>query len=408
MTQHEQLEDSSSGPKYKRIYTQLRTALESGHYLSGEKMPSENELVESYSASRPTIRRALAQLELDGLIQRRMGSGTIVAPASRRKGLFFGLLIPELGMTEIFEPICQGISQAHLDGQHELLWGPTLASGTDKSIQAEHLARYYVDRRVSGIFFAPMELFAGGDEVNLAITRALDEAQIPIILLDRDIMRFPEHSKYDVVGIDNQRAGYMLTEHILSTGAKRVAFLAIPYSAHTVDARISGYTHALFALLGHNAKPIVKWANPSDLDAMKSFLNEEHPDAIICANDYTAALLLGTLNTLEIQVPKQIRIAGFDDVKYARLLQTPLTTIHQPCQDIGAAALQAMLNRIASPQAPARDYLVDFRLTVRQSTTALAPATPNRSSHPASLSALHTAQREAGPDGSQPPQTEVS
>ena len=63
-----------------------------------------------------------------------------------------------------------------------------------------------------------------------------------------------------------------------------------------------------------------------------------------------------------------------DDVKYASLLQTPLTTIHQPCQDLGATALFAMLNRIANPAAPARDLLLDFQLVVRKSTDANANA----------------------------------
>jgi len=102
--------------------------------------------------------------------------------------------------------------------------------------------------------------------------------------------------------------------------------------------------------------------------AVREFLDLAQPDAILCANDYTAAQLLTTLNELGVQVPSQIRVAGMDDVKYAHLLQTPLTTIHQPCQDLGVTALFAMLNRIANPTAPARDFLLDFQLVIRKST----------------------------------------
>jgi DNA-binding LacI/PurR family transcriptional regulator len=282
--------------------------------------------------------------------------------------MVFGLLIPELGTTEIFEPICQGISQAQVGSRHDLLWGPSFQKGASKEVQAQHLCSYYIERKVSGVFFAPMEHFAGGDEVNLAITKALDEAQIPVVLLDRDIVLFPARSKYDLVGIDNHRAGYVLTEYLLQSGSRRIAFLAMPYSAHTVDARVGGYIEAIHCHLGLEAQPLVKWADPSDVPSVRDFLDRAHPDSIICANDFTAAQMLNTLHALGFQVPSQIRVAGIDDVKYARLLQTPLTTIRQPCLEIGSTALLAMLDRIAHPAAPSREFIVDFELVVRKST----------------------------------------
>jgi DNA-binding LacI/PurR family transcriptional regulator len=186
--------------------------------------------------------------------------------------------------------------------------------------------------------------------------------------LDRDIVIFPERSKYDLVGIDNHRAGYVLAEYLLRTGSRRVAFLASPFSAHTVDARIGGYKEALHADLGSAVQPLVKWINPNDVPAIQEFLDEGQPDAIICANDFTAAHLLKTLSSIGVHVPGQIRIAGIDDVKYAQLLQTPLTTIRQPCLEIGSTALLAMQDRIAHPAASAREFIVDFQLIIRKST----------------------------------------
>ncbi len=368
MSQNEDTDSASKGPKYKRVYVELRGALTNGTHREGDKLPSENELVERFGVSRPTVRRALAQLVTDGLIERRMGAATVVSNRSDHETLVFGLLIPELGSTEIFEPICQGISQAQSRGRHELLWGPSFLAGAGKEVQAQKLCQYYIERQVSGVFFAPMEHFEGRDEVNLSIARALDEANIPTVLLDRDIVIFPERSKYDLVGIDNHRAGYVLAEYLLRTGSRRVAFLASPFSAHTVDARIGGYTEALHAELGPALQPQVKWVNPNDVPAVQEFLDQAQPDAIICANDFTAAHLLRTLSSIGVQVPEQIRIAGIDDVKYAQLLQTPLTTIRQPCLEIGSTALLAMQDRIAHPAAPAREFIVDFQLIIRKST----------------------------------------
>jgi DNA-binding LacI/PurR family transcriptional regulator len=62
-----------------------------------------------------------------------------------------------------------------------------------------------------------------------------------------------------------------------------------------------------------------------------------------------------------------VRIIGIDDVKYASLLRVPLTTLRQPCHDLGTAAVAAMLERIAHPTMPARDILLDCKLIIRQS-----------------------------------------
>ena len=96
-------------------------------------------------------------------------------------------------------------------------------------------------------------------------------------------------------------------------------------------------------------------------------LEQAHPDGVLCANDFTAAHLLRTLNGLNVSVPADLRMAGIDDVKYASLVSVPLTTIHQPCAEIGAIAIGTMLERLRTPALPARDILLNFRLVVRDS-----------------------------------------
>jgi DNA-binding LacI/PurR family transcriptional regulator len=74
-----------------------------------------------------------------------------------------------------------------------------------------------------------------------------------------------------------------------------------------------------------------------------------------------------TLQQLSVSVPNDVKMVGFDDVKYASLLSVPLTTIHQPCADIGAAAIRTMVDRVHDPKLPARDILLNFGLVVRES-----------------------------------------
>jgi DNA-binding LacI/PurR family transcriptional regulator len=113
---------------------------------------------------------------------------------------------------------------------------------------------------------------------------------------------------------------------------------------------------------------VVDESDPTDIAQVRRIMDELRPDGIVCSNDFTAAQLMQSLDALGIKVPANVKMGGFDDVKYARFLPVPLTTIHQPCQEIGASALRAMVERVHNPSLPARDILLDFELVVRQST----------------------------------------
>ena len=75
-----------------------------------------------------------------------------------------------------------------------------------------------------------------------------------------------------------------------------------------------------------------------------------------------------------MRIPQDARIAGIDDVSYAALLPVPLTTVHQPCREIGETAMRVMLERLERPKMAARDILLDCTLVIRQSCGA--PANP--------------------------------
>lgn len=353
-------------PKHEQIRQSLADAIASGQYEPGQRLPSESELVKAFGASRPTVNRALRELQLAGVIERRAGSGSYVRGDTALRGHTFGLLIPELGRTEIFEPICRGMAEAQHGSHHVLLWGSSLGDEANLEHQASQACRQLVGKKVSGVFFAPLELTPQKDTINRSIAEVFDRAGIPVVLLDRDLVPYPERSRYDLVGIDNRRAGYAITSHLIRCGCSRLVFLGRPGSAPTVDARIAGYREALTEA-SPQLEPYVNRIEPDDQAGVREILRERKPDGFVCANDFTAAKLLKTLNDLGRNVPEEIRMAGIDDVKYASLLSVPLTTIHQPCADMGAMAVNTMLERLRNPKLPARDILLNFHLVIRDS-----------------------------------------
>ena len=237
-----------------------------------------------------------------------------------------------------------------------------------RKIARAQLCRQYIDRGVSGVFFAPLELTVHKDDVNQRIVQALDDAGIPVVLLDRPALPYPERGHHDLVGIDNRRAGYLITDHLLRLGAKRIAFVAVENAAATVDAREAGYREALYASDAPVERALVRRLDPTDASRGRGrFSSHPGPTPIVCANDWTAARLMHSVLELGYAVPGDLRLAGIDDMEYARLLPVPLTTLRQPTREIGAAAFAAMLERVARPGAPARDILLQTELIVRKS-----------------------------------------
>lgn len=365
--------------KHKEISSSLETEIAAGKYTSGSRLPSEVQLVTRFSASRPTVARALRDLEARGLVERRAGSGTYVRsnhqrpPATR----IFGLLVPGLSTTEILQIICGEIASLARVHDYGLLWGasPHPREDTDGSLDhAKELCNQFIARRVSGVFFAPAELLPGQEATNPQLAESLREAGVPVVLIDRDMLNFPMRSNFDIVGLDNLAGGYLIAEHLIKLGCRRLYFVVRPLSTtSTVDARIVGVREALMRHRIEVPANWVRYGDPSDIKFVRSLMAGRQADAFVCANDLTAAMLLQTLDKEGAKVPRDYRVVGFDDVKLATLVSPPLTTIHQPCRELAMIAFRAMLDRIVEPTLPIRNIRLSPHLVVRESCGAYLP-----------------------------------
>jgi LacI family transcriptional regulator len=193
------------------------------------------------------------------------------------------------------------------------------------------------------------------------------------VLLDRDLGSSLARSEFDLVGIDNFAGGYLLANHLLKLGCRHLAFVARPLSAPTVGVRIAG---AREALLDHGLPvpaDFVRVGEPDDPGLARGLAAGRRVDAALCANDRTAAVLMRSLERAGVRVPRDVRVVGFDDVRYATLLSVPLTTVHQPCREIAVTAFRAMLERMADPALPPRSLVLPPRLVVRESCGAYLP-----------------------------------
>src|ERR1700723_559640 len=147
------IKDLPNVPKYQQVFETLSHEILSGKYQPGQKFPSEAALVQRFGTSRITVGRALRELSQRGLVERVAGSGTFVGHGHvSADSLGFGLLIPDLGSSGIFQPICQGIASAPTASRHGLLWGQTTAGAAPPEEQALGLCEQFIASNVGGVF----------------------------------------------------------------------------------------------------------------------------------------------------------------------------------------------------------------------------------------------------------------
>jgi len=369
--------------KHREISRQLATEIAAGKFGTNRRLPSEAQLVSRFQVSRPTVGRALRDLQDQGLIERRAGSGTYVKeavnsaslPGARTSFKQLGLIFTSHGKPEIFESICGELSSIARVHDYGLWWGGTARAKTEvdsRVEEVEELCEQFIEKGVAGVFFVPFEHRPYNEDVNNRIVERLHQEGIPVVLIDRDIGAFPTRSSWDLVGLDNFAGGYFLAEHLIKLGAKHLGYVALPYSATPADARIAGARAAMLAHGLEVPRDFVQIGDPSDVKFVRKFTAGSKLDALMCTTDLVAAMLLQSLARLHINVPRDMRVVGFDDVRIASLLSVPLTTMHQPCRDIAHMAFYTMVQRMSDPTLPPRQVLLSPHLVVRSSCGAYA------------------------------------
>jgi len=350
--------------KYREVYEALRCEILGGKYNSSCAVPSAMALAKRFGTTRATVRRSLEQLRNDGLVGCRRGSGTFVTKAARSRKI--GLIVPGVAYSEFFPPVVGEISRLAQEKGYALLFADISSPNPDqRARQAEAFAAELVREQAAGVIYQPLELITKADEINQKIVSILSAAGIAVVLLDYDTVSPPGRSGFDIVGINNPDAGFRMAGHLLDCGAKKVDFQMSPDCAPSVRNRLRGVMTAMHA---RRLKCRVLTAKPEDAAALKRHLRGGRPDAFICCNDTSAARFKQTLEAVGLTVPGDMLLAGFDDVRIASLLTPPLTTIRQPCREIGAAAFARLLDRIADPELPAQEIFLSAPLVVRGST----------------------------------------
>lgn len=354
--------------KYSIIVETLRKEILSGKWsLNSASFPSERALGKRFGVSRPTVSQALQELRGQGYLLRQQGKGTFLTRKAQKIGGSIGLIVPGVAYSEFFQPIVTALSGVCTANGYGLSIGSVFsANGDERARQATTLAHDLVEQSVVGVVFQPVESIPNAPNVNRQILSVFRTAGIPVVLLDSDIVPPPDRSEYDIVGVNNYDAGRRVAVHMIAAGAKRISFVSMPKPCYSIRHRFAGVQCTL-ASHGVLLKEMVE-LDAANVEEVRRFLRKEHPDGVICCCDTFAAFFKRTVEQLGKSVPKDLLLAGFDDVQHARIMTPALTTVTQPCGKIAREAFLALLGRIENPNRPPREILLTAPLVVRVST----------------------------------------
>ena len=286
--------------------------------------------------------------------------GYVPDPAARAlassKSSHVAILIPLLS-NQLFVDLLEGVQRTLVPAGYHALMGVTHYDAAEE----EQLLKGQLLHRPAGLLVTGLE--------RTDATRQLIAASgIPCVHLMETALQDGMYS----VGFSQREAARAITQHLLDTGRRRIAFAAAQLDPRTLQ-RAQGYRDCLQAAGLYD--PALEWQNPAPSSmkvggAMFEQILSVRPrvDAIFfCNDDLAQGGLLAALR-MGIKVPRQISVAGFNDLPGSAEFVPSLTTITTPRWEIGVRAAQMLLQLMRGEPVPEPSVDLGFELLVRQST----------------------------------------
>jgi DNA-binding LacI/PurR family transcriptional regulator len=364
------------GIKSRVICNDLLRRITSGDLNGVLMLPTETKLAETYACSRPTVRKALAELREAGYITGARGSGSYITspaqlPQKDNTETFLGIIFPNMGPECFFDLLCNSLARSASENGYSLLFGGYVSPKSEMlKPDIMQICDRYIAQKIQGIFFAPFGYHPKSDQINREIVYSFANADIPVVLLDSNIEHYPRPNNFDLVSLNHLQSGYVITEHLVAQNARRLFFLAPAHSHHSVKLRFMGCRAALSDNGIMPDEDIFVEMERDDIVCLSRFMDEKKPEAILCSNDMTAMNIMQSLEKLGWKIPEDVMIAGFDNLSKVMLSSRSITSIDQPIDDISRAALNLMVDRMSDSHKPVSHIAISGTLVIGESTRA--------------------------------------
>lgn len=337
----EGMEDTGK-PKYLILMEQLKDEILSGEIGPGEKLPSENQLSQTYSLSRHTVRKALGILEQEGYVEAYHGKGTFCSEKMRQRRNSKNIAVVTTYISDyIFPRLIQGIDQILSENGYSIILKNT---GNSRQKEARCLEEL-MNKDIDGLIIEPSKSQLSCRHRNLY--QDLERYQIPYIFIQGI---YTEMLDKPHILMDDVKGGYLVTKYLLEQGHRKIAGF---FKADDIQGikRHKGYVMALQEAGQIYDPDQVVWFHTEDRRSkpimMARMMAESGrlPDGMVCYNDQIAVQIIECLETMGISVPEDVSVTGYDNSLYAQRGRG-LTTIAHPQERLGEMAAELILEKL--------------------------------------------------------------
>ena len=247
-----------------------------------------------------------------------------------------GVILHELRSQFMISALA-GIEKIATEANYDLIIAHSSESWKKEAANALNLFHKRVDGVIASLSF---------DTENLSHFAPFERKGIPVIYFDR-VFEEAEGAK---VIINNQKAGYDATAHLIEQGCKRIAHITASLKRNVYSERLKGYQLALKEKgLQYNEKMVfnIDLTEEASIRAAKQIIKmQPRPDGIFLTNDFCAAVCIQTLQEAGIRVPEDIAVVGFNNDVICKIIEPKLTTINYPGLEIGEIVARNLINHL--------------------------------------------------------------
>lgn len=285
-------------------------------------------------------------------------SNSFASNLRNKRSNIIGVIVPRLNSVFMSQVIA-GIEKEVSNANFTLIISQSLES-MKKEVSS---ARAMYSNRVDGLLVS-----LAYDTENIDHFDNFNRRGTPVIFFDRVF----ENKKYPAIHIDNYKAGYEITGHLISQGCKRIVHITGSQMQNVYSDRYKGYKQAL---ADHHIEfdenlVIINDLNAADgVEAGEQILKmSPMPDGVFAANDQCAVACMQVIKKAGLMIPQDIAFAGFNNDPLTCIIEPNLTTINYRGYEMGKLSAKILMDRMYHKDVHSSDNLVmEHELIIRES-----------------------------------------
>jgi DNA-binding LacI/PurR family transcriptional regulator len=338
---------STRGTRKKPLLMDIRTVAERANVSIATVSRTINHV--------PTVNAKMAKRVWEAIRELNYFPNTQARALVSGRTRLLGLIVSEI-TNPFFPELIQGFEDIAVENGYEIL-----VSSTNYDPQRMSLCiRRMLERKAEGV-----AVMTFGIEEPLL--DQLAERNIPLVFVDQG----PDRPGISLLKVDYHHGIRQGVQHLAALGHRNIAFISGPMRLHSAQSRLSAFSKSLTECgIAINQEWIVEGDHTLEggiVAAEKLLGGPRLPTAVVCSNDLTAIGVLHKVYRAGLRVPDDLSIIGFDDIHMARVTIPPLTSVQMSRTELARAAVNALRAHVEDAT-PHREYKIDTRLVVREST----------------------------------------